>query len=494
MSKRTSKEKNPEIMGFKDKFGATILVSINGVGAIFMSTMFMTFLTDYAGLGSWGAALATAVLFFSRFLDAIDDPLQSMIMDNAKPTKHGKYKPFFLLSIIMTTVGIVALYSMPSFILGSKAMVAVWIILFYLVYDIGVSFFNINLAARFMTTDASERGKLIVGPRVWIMVLSMFNAGLTAVAVSLQASLGSYNAAYRVVVTTVSLVSALLSLIGWFMIKERHIVENEETEQKVSFKDFFTLMKENDAMMINFFKQIFAGFIWTMLFAAPTYYIKWGLCADLTTGEVDMVKLGTYSIVVSLMMILPLLVGVIIANPIYTKVFKGNPVKMQMFDLLFEGVGGILLFVSHITGLVKTAPALFFVGMFIMATGIGIDFVPGSAIGMEIMDYTVYKTGKDRSAMSNALGNLLEKAQNALSSTIVGALLIAVGYNVDSVTGAYLGELSQMPSMLTGLAAITGLLPAILAIISVLIMRKYPITDKIRKEMAEMLNKETVSE
>ena len=49
----------------------------------------------------------------ARIVDAVDDPIQGFIMDSAKVGKHGKYKKFYLLSIIMTAVGTIALYSMP---------------------------------------------------------------------------------------------------------------------------------------------------------------------------------------------------------------------------------------------------------------------------------------------------------------------------------------------------------------------------------------------
>lgn len=481
-----NKTKNPEIMGAKDKIGATLLSTSNSVAGIFMSTMFMSFLTDYAGLGSWAATLATVLLLVARFIDAFDDPIQSMIMDSAKPGKHGKYKPFFLLSTIMITIGVALLYSLPAGIASKPVLVSIWVIVFYFVCDIGVSFYNGNLLARFMTSDPNERGKLIVGPRIWTMIISMAGAGITSLAVGMYESFGSYNAVFRLIASVIALVAGVLSFIGWLMVKERHIVENDDDNYKTGFKDFIALMKENDAMMVNFFKQIFAGFIYTMLFAAPLYYIKWGLCCDLTTGAIDMAKYGKYSIVMSLLMMVPLLLGVIIASPIFTKIFKGNPIKMQSFDLLCEGIGGLLIFLVHITGLVNKFPVLFFIGMFIMALALGIDFLPSGAISMEIMDYTIYKTGKDRSAMSSVLEKFLDKAQNAVSSTIVGAVLIAVGYNVDSVTGDYIGELSNIPSMLTGMAVITGLVPAVLAIISVIILKKYPIDDKIRLEMKNM--------
>ena len=130
MAKKEKKPRSPEYIGFKEIFGATALSTNNGLANIFMSTMFMVFMTDYAGLGTWGATLATALLLAARFIDAVDDPIQGAIMDGAKVTKHGKYRPFFLLSIIMTTVGTVALYCLPDGITKTPALVAVWVIFF----------------------------------------------------------------------------------------------------------------------------------------------------------------------------------------------------------------------------------------------------------------------------------------------------------------------------------------------------------------------------
>ena len=118
-----------------------------------------------------------------------------------------------------------------------------------------------------------------------------------------------------------------------------------------------------------------------------------------------------------------------------------------------------------------------------MALAIGIDFVPGSSIGMEIMDYTIYSSGKDRSALTGVLGKFLEKAQSAVSSALVGGILIAIGYQVDSVTGNYVGDIAKMPTLLTWMIVVIGALPAVMAVIGVLILNKYPIDQEKRKEI-----------
>lgn len=42
---------NSEHVGMKEMFGVTALSTISSVSAIFMSTIFMQYMTDYAGLG-----------------------------------------------------------------------------------------------------------------------------------------------------------------------------------------------------------------------------------------------------------------------------------------------------------------------------------------------------------------------------------------------------------------------------------------------------------
>jgi Na+/melibiose symporter-like transporter len=483
---KTPKVKNPEAVGFKEIFGTTALSTSNGVASVFMSAMFMAFMTDYAGLGKMGATLATVLLLAARIIDAVDDPIQGFIMDSGKIGKHGKYKPFFLISIIMTTVGVILLYALPNGITSSAVLVTIWVIFFYLVYDIGMSFYNQNLLFRTMTNDPGERSKLLIGPRLWVMILGIFGSAMAAIAVSIQAVTGSYKTAYMILALVVMLVSFVISLIGWFLVREKHIVE-QDPEDKVKFSDFFELMRTNKLMMLNFFKNIFTGFIWTFLFAAPMYYVKYAYAANLTTGEVNMEYYATLSMIVSLMMMFPLILGTVFANPVL-KAFKGNFLKMHIFDLGLQGASGLLMFIMQILGLLRQSPVFFFIPMFMMAFAVGIDFVPGSNLSMEIMDYTIYKTGKDRSALTGVLEKFLEKAQSAVSSAIVGGVLIAIGYQVDSVTGNYVGDLAKMPFMLTWMIVIIGLVPAILAVIGILIIRTYPIDQTMRGDIQKFIS------
>ena len=138
--------KNPDAVTLRDCFGATALSTVNGLCTVFMSSMFMQYMTDYAGLGAMGATLATSLLLFARIFDAVDDPIQGFLMDRGKRTKIGKYKPFFLLSILLTGIGCVCLYSFPSELASKPVLVVVWVIVFYFLFDVGTSFYKDNLS------------------------------------------------------------------------------------------------------------------------------------------------------------------------------------------------------------------------------------------------------------------------------------------------------------------------------------------------------------
>ena len=114
----------------------------------------------------------------------------------------------------------------------------------------------------------------------------------------------------------------------------------EEEAEPVKFKDFFLLFKENKPMVVYYLKDIFSGFIWSLIFATPAYYIKWGFCTDLTTGVTNMEQYGVLNGISSMMMLIPLLVGAVIGRPLL-KLFKNNPIKMTCFLLVVQSVGEI---------------------------------------------------------------------------------------------------------------------------------------------------------
>lgn len=480
-----TKVKNQNKLGFKTYFGTTTMGLTDGFTNSLMTTWFMLYLTDYAGLGALGAVMGSTILLAARIFDAVNDPLEGWIMDRAKVGKNGKYKPFIMLSILLSGAGIIGLFFTPSG--NHPVFVGIWVILFYLIYDIGASFYAPNLVYRTLSLDANVRGKLMIGPRLLSMIVGMGTAGLIALVNVVNGSIGNMSLSFGFTVAGGVIVFSVISLLGISLVRERfHGVQNEEKNERVKITDFFLLVKENKALLIRLLDMLFSGFIWTFLFATSLYYIKWGLSTDLTTGVVDSVKLGNYSMIASMLMFVPMLLGTAIAAPLMKRF--SNPMNMNRFLLLVQAISCGLLFLFHITGILRVAPILFFLCSGITATAIGCGFMCGGTLEIECMDYEIYKHGKDRSALCNACFKFLNKAQSAVANASIGFLLITIGYVVDSKTGDFAGNIAQIPFMLTGFMIIMGLIPFFFGVIAWLITRKYPITNEIRVDMKEKLS------
>lgn len=480
------KVKDPNRLRFKDYFGSSAMAVCEAVGACIMTSLFMLYLTDYSGLGKLGAVLGSTVLVFARFFDAVNDPLEGWLMDRAKVGKHGKYRPFLLLSTILISVGLIGLFSIPVGENPNIILIGAWVIIFYLLYDIGVAFFALNPMLRTMTIDPNERGKLLIGPRMISMLVGMVGAAMISIISNVNKGIGNMRTSFTIVITAFVGIGALISILGLALVKEKYHAQ-EDPEDQVKLTDIFGMLKTNGALRIRLLDMLFSGFIWTFLFATMTYYVKWAYCADLTTGAVDTGKLGILSLIAAMLMFLPLILGTFIAAPLMKKF--GSPIKFHRFLIMAQSIPCLILFVLELLGVLRLSPVPFFVCAAIVTIAIGADFIPGETLNIECMDYEIYKNGRDRSALCNACNKFLNKAQSAISTVMVGGILLLIGYEVDSVTDTFLGELSSIPTMLTWFIVIMGLVPGILGIVAWLFLKKYPITDEIRADMGQKLNK-----
>lgn len=476
----------------KTLFGIATQGLISVGGAALMSTVFMQYLTDYAGIGPWGATLATAVLFFGRIFDAINDPIQGWIMDSAKVTRKGKYKKFIIASVIICTVALILLYNIPSGIVSNPWLVGIWVVLFYFAYDVGTSFNAFIPLVSSITDDDNLRSRFFSVSRV-IGTLGALPMGMVmSVALVIGQSIGSIKTAIGIAVALVVMVMGGLSLLGICLTREGAHSQTEHANPRVRFRDIVAMVRGNKAMMIQFFGCLFFGFTWTTTAAVASYYIKWGYNADLMTGQVDNVGLAFQTLVISMASFIPIF-GVTPFAPLFVRKLGSN-VKAMMVSCAILVIPGLLIFVLQLAGVLQMSFWILFALLLVMNIATGLNFVPGYGMWAECVDYNRYSTGKEMGGLVNALRNLLEKGQNAIAGAVVGVMLSLIGYNVDSSTGNYTGDLSQMPALLDKLAFLMGVVPAILGILAILVFRHYPITAELKAKMQAKFEEDVARE
>lgn len=476
------KKEYPE--DFKTMIGLSTANVTETIGSSFITGLFMLYLTDYANIGSYAATLGTVLLMVGRIIDAVDDPLQGWLMDRTRPTKIGKYKPYIMLSIAMITIAICCLFSIPKGILSHTGLVSAWVIFFYLFYDMGTAFNAQVPLKQSLTSDPAIRAKHMTWPRIVGMIAVMPMSFFISIATGINRSVGDMSRSFSILSMAIILSAGTIAMIGISLVKEGKHMASEE-DGKVSIEDFKNLFVGNKPFAMYIGMLFFHGFVWTMVSATSTYYVKWAYCTNLETGAVDQATFGTMSMILGIFQLLPSIIGALISPKLVKKL--DGPVRTMRLAVIMELFGGLGLFIAMMLGLLNTVPAIYFVLIFILLLGGGITFVPGGLMNVECMDYTMVKSGKEIHAIVHSVTNFIGKAQAALSSALVGFILIGIGYEVDSVTDTFLGELSAIPTMLYYFIIVCGLVPAILCVITLVFLKFYPIDSKMRGELNEKI-------
>ena len=469
-----------EKLGKKDYLGTTLLSAGPSITDAFISSYFMVYMTDYAGMGSWAAAMAGTVLIIARIFDFLWAPAVGIIVGRSKPGHFGKFRPFLALSVCLASAGVLLLFHMPEAVSRTYAAAFAFALFAYLIYDIGSSFYMPTLLYRAQTQDTAERGKLLIGPRYMSVGLGITMSAFITGAGKLNKIFGSMHRSVGVMVSAYVIPTLLVSLLGIAIVRERHVV-TDEAASRVRFRDIAVIFKENAAFRIRTLSVMFSGFVWTFLFSSLNYYLKWCYCADLSTGAVDGALYGRLIVFSSLLTVLPILIGSAVAAPLMQR--AGSPDRFARILLLIQAIPLGLIFVLQMLGIVQRSFILFFCLVGVAAFAIGCNFMPENVMAMESMDYDMYVNGKDRGPIYHTVGAMIGKIQTTASSVGIAAILTSIGYVVDARTDTFLGDMARMPGMLTKFTVMLGLIPAALSLVAFLILLRYPVTNEIREKM-----------
>lgn len=434
-----------------------------------MTSAFMLYLTDYSGLGAAAATIGTILLLVGRILDAVDDPLQGWIMDNAPVTKIGRYKPFMLGGILTCSVALLMLFNIPDF--GNTAAKVIWLSVAYLMYEIGYSFQPDGPIRYSLSLDPKVREKILITPRIVEQFIVIPFTFFLSLAVVLGEAVGDIKTGIGLLAAIYVLPMMLMALIGTWCVKEGNVYE---TEEKAGIREIIAMFKINKPLWILFLTGLIGGMSFPFIMASTSYYIKWAFGAE---------NFAANSATWGALILFGILVGTAIA-PLFLK--KHGPFTVLILTCLGTAAPLIVLYVLSLFGFNNMV--LFFALMFLTLIASGMSFIPGTLLSMETIDYALYKTGKGMQGINQALGKLSEKAQAAISGAATGAVLIAVGYVVNEA-GEYTGT-EPVGSLLSGLLLVCCLIPAILQLLSALVLVLfYPLKGKARDEMYAELNR-----
>ena len=214
MEKVTAKEKYSYGIG---AFGKDMVYAV-------VATYLMIFFTDEVGISS---VFVGSLFFFSRFWDAINDPIMGLIVDNTK-TKWGKFRPWILIGTLINAVVLIFLFLNPANFLEGK-MVYVYCSVAYILWGMTYTIMDIpywSMVPSF-TSDPEERDKIAVIPRIFATVggASVNTFGLMLIGILGIASKSQGYFRLGIMVSIIFIISTLVTVLN---VKETNVVENKE--------------------------------------------------------------------------------------------------------------------------------------------------------------------------------------------------------------------------------------------------------------------------
>ncbi len=492
MAKTHIKKEYPE--NFRTLSGFFMTIFTNTFVTMVL-TVYMVFLTDFSGIDSamgkvgYAAGFGTLFLLITRIIDAIDDPIQGWIVDSAKECKFGKYRRFGIIGTILVVVGVVMLFAIPNGIKGSAPLLWIWLVLGYLLMDMGGAMSSISgPLMQKSTTNPRVRAKIASVLRMAAVIASIPALFFVSI-VSALGQGGDLGQTATKTAVIFCLSACVITFIGIALLKEPY-QENANKNRKgmVSFADIGNLIRKNVPLWIHCLGFLVGNMAYGLASGVMLYFIKWYFCADMVTGEVDLDKFAALAGIYSLISLIPNFLCPFLTT-LVLRIFKTVDRSMSGC-MLIMGVGYLAIYVLNITGIMKAVPALLFVLFFLIMIPSGVTAMFSSLLSVECADYAEYIIGRNMTALTNSLYGLTQKGASAIGGAIPGFLLIAVGYSVNETTGAYAGDLATLPHMVNGLSLVLALVPACFALASFLIYKfGYKITPELRKTMTEELNR-----
>lgn len=425
----------------------------------FEANTLLYFLTDVLSLPLWVFAAVSMVLSVLRILDAFNDPVTGLVIDNIR-SPWGKFKPAILVGGVLSTIFFLLLFGN----IGSGWNFIIVFAAAYLLWDIT---YGINDIAYWtllpaMTTDQKQREENGAFARICA------NIGMYIVMVAWQpvtSALGNTPEAWfwcAAVIAVLYLGFLLFPLLG---VKEKRAEKQEST----TIRQMWNALVKNDQLMWTTLSMalFMVGYCTTVGFAV--YYMRY--------------LYGNESMYIVLVAVCG--VSQLASLAVYPKVAKKmNRRQLYTFATALVVAGYVIFFFAEISlVLIALGAVLVFVGQAFIQT-LMLMFLA------DTVEYGQWKLGKRNESVTFSIQPLVNKIGGALSTGLVSLTLIISGIKVDETVAEsidFAGKLIVKGSMF--------LIPLIFIVVGYFIyLKKYKISEEFYSRILADLEQQETAE
>ncbi|WP_143314083.1 MFS transporter [Colwellia sp. UCD-KL20] len=408
------------------------------------------FYTDVFGIPA--AAVGTMMLV-TRLVDAFSDPLMGALADRTQ-TKYGKFRPYLLWGILPLVAAGVLTFTVPDLDESGKI---VWAYATYIFMMLAYTFINVPYGALLgvVTGNTQERTTLTSFRFIGAFSGGSLVAFLTPELVSYLGN-GDETTGWQLTMGLYGIVAAMLFSFSFYSTKERITPPaNQKTPVIQDLKD----LTKNKPWIVLFCLALIIMMTISLRGSTGTFYFKYFV------GREDLI--GSFSLVY----MLSLAVGAA-STPLLTKFFD----KKSLLTLL-------MMIVAILSVAFYFVPKDHIQLMFTLQILIGLALGPKSPLVFSMYadtaDYSQWKTGRRATAMIFSAAAFAQKLGGAIAGAMIGWILASMGY---------IANQAQTGASEQGIVLLMTLIPGVIAIIAVVAIRFYPLTDEQQKQIQDDLS------
>ncbi len=421
-----------------------------------MSIAFPLFFTNIFGLSFADAA---TLMLIARLFDVVTDPIMGSLADRMQ-SRWGTYRPFLIFGALPFGLVFALLLQTPDFDATGKRIYAYTM---YLLMMAIYTLVNVPYGSLLgvMTDDDNEKNQFSSFRMVGAYAMGFITLMIFPYLQKLVG--GSSQHQYSMLGIIFGVVAAVLTLACGLMTKERLKPKRAE---KYSGKQFVDLVKNVPWLYLTG-TSICTNFFNGFRYAAAGYMFTYCLNGDITIGKLII----NYTVFMTFGELTCMVFGGL--SPWFTKKI-GSKKKTFMFATILCLLFSVLFFFIPM----KASWIWVMIAVVVLTSmGIGIYSPLLWSMYSDVADYATEKNGTSSTGLIFSSGTMAQKLGTAISGALVALFLGLAGASMttDKMGNSIVDPSSITPSVLKMIWSLFSIIPAVICVIMLLLLYKYPI-------------------
>ncbi len=439
----------------KNYLGYTLCDMANNSAFSVISAYLVIYCSDILGIRG---AVITAIMMGARIWDAINDPIMGFLVQNKKPGKNGKYRPFLRIGGYPLALSVVLIFLHVS---GSTLVSTIWVAVTYILYGMlyTVLLVPYGSLASVMTTKDDERSNLSIcralGGGIGSLPTLLFpifvmNAGADG------NQLNEKNLLVGMVIIAVCMI--IFYTLGFYFTSEN--VEPVESKEKTRVLDTVKRIVKDRAFVTM-------SLIGCLLIAIDQYTntVNLYLFKDYFGNS----AMNTVYLIISY---IPKLTIIFFANKIIRSIGKK---EICVIGISISAVFSFLTFILHVG---QDSVVIFLILSFFINCGVAFLAMEIWSMAADIIDHQEWVNGRREEASNYAIFTFMRKIGQTLAA-LAPWFVGLVGYD-SSLAGT---GISQGETVLNGMYSVATFVPFLLYVAVLILFLLYPLDKKTSEQM-----------